>query len=254
MIGKTRQTVGPARGVLKGTGGGPGTHRRVAPAAGLVTWVAHYWEVSWDLAEPLTVATVPHPNVHLVFESNDRATVNGVHTGRFTTVLEGKARAFGVKFRPGGFRPFYGAAVAELANRSIDARKVFGELCEASCEAMDQYFLGRLPSADKAVAQADEMVALILADATIGTVDELAARSGVGKRSLQRLFREYVGASPKWVIRRYRLHEAVERIHAGDGVDMAALAVELGYYDQAHLIDDFRTIVGVTPGQYAARL
>ena len=80
-----------------------------------------------------------------------------------------------------------------------------------------------------------------------------AARAGIGKRSLQRLFNEYVGASPKWVIRRCRLHEALERLHAGV-VDVAGLAAELGYFDQAHLIQDFKTIVGVTPGQYQLSL
>ena len=61
---------------------------------------------------------------------------------------------------------------------------------------------------------------------------------------------EYVGVSPKWVIRRYRLHELIERFNSGEKLDWAQLALVLGYFDQAHLINDFTTIIGYSPTQY----
>ncbi|MFI9589448.1 helix-turn-helix domain-containing protein [Nonomuraea sp. NPDC052265] len=66
---------------------------------------------------------------------------------------------------------------------------------------------------------------------------------------MQRLFRDYVGIGPKWVIRRFRLHEAAERVH--QGLDLATLAAELGYTDQAHLTRDFTAAVGMPPAAYA---
>jgi AraC-like DNA-binding protein len=82
-------------------------------------------------------------------------------------------------------------------------------------------------------------------------VDELAARHAMSSRSLQRLFRRYVGVSPKWVLQRYRLHEAAERIAEGRDGDWAATALELGYFDQAHFIRDFKALIGASPAQYA---
>jgi AraC-like DNA-binding protein len=73
------------------------------------------------------------------------------------------------------------------------------------------------------------------------------------KRGLQRLFREYVGVSPKWVIQRYRLFEAAERLSAGE-VDDAQLARELGYFDQAHFIRDFKAVVGRSPQAFVRDL
>jgi AraC-like DNA-binding protein len=70
-------------------------------------------------------------------------------------------------------------------------------------------------------------------------------------RSLQRLFADYVGASPKWVMRRARLHEAAERADSGELVDWAELATDLGYADQAHLTRDFTDTIGVSPTRYA---
>jgi AraC-like DNA-binding protein len=72
-------------------------------------------------------------------------------------------------------------------------------------------------------------------------------------RSLQQLFSEYVGVSPKWVIRRFRLHEAADSLAGGDEPDLAALAQRLGYFDQAHFTSDFRKLVGQTPADYRRR-
>jgi hypothetical protein len=59
------------------------------------------------------------------------------------------------------------------------------------------------------------------------------------------------GVSPKWVMRRARLHEAASRADLGEVVDWARLAVDLGYADQAHLTRDFTATIGVPPGRYA---
>jgi AraC-like DNA-binding protein len=69
---------------------------------------------------------------------------------------------------------------------------------------------------------------------------------------MQRLFADYVGVSPKWVILRYRIHEALER--AESEVEWARLAADLGYSDQAHLVRDFTQTVGVSPTAYARAL
>jgi len=54
------------------------------------------------------------------------------------------------------------------------------------------------------------------------------------------------------VLCRYRLQQAALEIESHPSVDHADLAVRLGWYDQAHLINDFRTMIGCTPGEYAA--
>jgi AraC-like DNA-binding protein len=72
-------------------------------------------------------------------------------------------------------------------------------------------------------------------------------------RSLQRLFRRYVGIGPKWVLSRYRLQDAAAAIDAGEATDLATLAADLGWFDQAHFSRDFREVVGVTPSQYLAQ-
>ena len=280
-IEETRQWTAPSpegvgfpRGVLKATGPAEGvfSHARLAPPASLVPWVQHFWMVEWDLrdAAPRLQETLPHPSVYLVFEqhleragSTMKAEIAGVTTGKFSRLLEGHARVFGVKFRPGGFRALLSTGVSTLTDRVLPAEQVFGtsvlELADclsrcADAETMAEAagrFLGSLELSRDASAQLSaKLVELIFKDPTILTVEPLAEKAGMSVRSLQRLFKEYVGVPPKWVIRRYRLHELVERLHSGQAFEGAQLALDLGYADQAHLIHDFRHLVGYTPTGY----
>jgi AraC-like DNA-binding protein len=211
------------------------------------------------------VETLPHPNVHVVFERPE-SKVWGVSTAKFSRMLEGREHAFGIKFTPGGFFPFLGASVATLADRSIGVREVFGEEVDAleaailatedeeeMMAAANGFLLRRMPGPDEKSALARGLVERILREKEIFSVEELAARAGMAVRSLQRLFSQYVGVSPKWVIRRYRLHELLERMHSGERLDWARMAAELGYFDQAHLINDFKSITGYTPTEYSGR-
>ena len=272
-------TASPPRGVLKpvGPSGGQFVHLRLAPPPALAPWVQHFWMVEWDLREigPRLQETLPHPSVYLVFEQKlDQrssqplprqmaAQISGVSTGKFSRHLEGWSRVFGAKFKPGGFRTFLGKATSTVTDCILPAQQVFGpsvlELAahiyrcpdaESMAAASSKFLSSLQPSPDASADLSAQLVELIFEDSAILTVDRLAAKAGMGARSLQRLFKEYVGVPPKWVIRRYRLHELVERLHSGQAYDGANLALDLGYADQAHLINDFRNLVGYTPTGY----
>jgi len=230
-------------------------HRYGEPAADLSPFVAGYWAAEWDLRgqEPYRQKIVPYPDVHLTFRDGD-AVVRGPERRYVVRVLEGRGRVFGVRFRPGCFRPFLGAAVATITGRSLPAAAVFGPgLPQGDQRAVEEFLRQRLPPPDPLAEQAAAIVALVQAEPRLTRVDALAERAGVGVRRLQRLFAEYVGLGPKWVIRRYRLHEVGERLAAGVEIDWAALAGELGYADQAHFVRDFTAVVGESPTHYAAR-
>ncbi|MEV0894681.1 helix-turn-helix domain-containing protein [Promicromonospora sp. NPDC050262] len=92
----------------------------------------------------------------------------------------------------------------------------------------------------------------MIADAVPGTsVAALAGALGTTPRSLQRLFADWVGVSPKWVLQRHRVHLAAELLGRDPDLDLAGLAAAVGYYDQAHFTGDFVRAVGVPPGEYA---
>ncbi|CAL9334953.1 DUF6597 domain-containing transcriptional factor [Streptomyces sp. enrichment culture] len=125
---------------------------------------------------------------------------------------------------------------------------------DGAVAALDAFLLGLAPRLTPGAARAMALVERVRTDRTIRRVSQLAELEGVSARSLQRLFAAHVGVSPKWVVLRYRVHEALERAEsAGRAPDWALLAAELGYSDQAHLSRDFTAAVGVPPGAYARR-
>ncbi|MFJ7908443.1 DUF6597 domain-containing transcriptional factor [Kitasatospora sp. NPDC096204] len=239
---------------------------RLAPDPAVARSVEYYWLVRWDLhgLPPYEQKVLSHPNVHLVFEA-PRARVYGVDRSLFVRRLEGAGHVLGVRFRAGAFRALAGHPVSDLADRSVPAAEYFGPGADrlnaeilgepdgpaALAALADAFLRPRLPAPDPAAAEVAAMVDRITGTPDLRRVDELAAELGLTVRRLQRLFAEYVGASPKWVLRRARLHEAAERAAADGGLDLAGLAAELGYADQAHLTRDFTAAVGVSPARYA---
>lgn len=257
------------RGVLRPTfSQGHFEHHRQLPSAPLAGLVEHYWHVRWDLRglPAQHQATLPHPSVHLVVE-HGQARIYGVHHGRFVRQLQGQDQVFGIKFKPGGFYPFCRQPVATLADRSVDVTACFGAAgadlaqrvlatsgFEAMCAIAQAFLLRHLPAADAQVARVSSLLERIAQDTTIVSVDDVLALGHLNKRGMQRLFQKYVGASPKWVIQRYRLHEAIAQVQAGKTLSWSALALELGYFDQAHFVRDFRQLVGMAPGEYEKSL
>ncbi len=254
-----------SRGVLHARLDAAGfAHARYWPSDDLAQFVEHYWSVGWDLAQMCVRETLPHPVVHLVAE-NHQATVGGPATKRWTRTFEaGRGRVFAIKFRVGGFRPFMRAPVSTLADRVFAASDVFGRRARnlardvladrddhAAVAVFEDFLRASAPAPDATIDLVAGIAERIACDRRITRIEQVAAEFSLTPRTLQRLFREYVGASPKWVIQRYRLHEVVERVDASATVDWAATAVELGYADQAHLIRDFRKLVGRSPAEYA---
>ena len=234
------------------------------PSVPLAPFVDYYWIVRWDLrGEPPYEQTIlPHPNVHLAFEASG-AGIYGVDRSLFARQLSGQGKALGVRFRAGCFRPFWAAPISQLSDRVVPATRVFGPLAEKIRQAImyaesdadmtshaESLLFSGLPERDPVAEQVARLVELITSDCSLRRVDQLALASGLSVRSLQRMFADYVGVSPKWVMRRARLHEAAERADSGEPVDWAALAVDLGYADQAHLTREFTATIGVPPSRY----
>jgi len=96
-----------------------------------------------------------------------------------------------------------------------------------------------------------ELGRLAETDRSLRQLPDLCARAGLGPRTLQRMFLQHAGVPPTWVLRRYRLLEAAERVRDGQRVSWATVATDLGYADQAHLTRDFRSAIGQTPAAYA---
>jgi AraC-like DNA-binding protein len=238
-------------------------HLRFAPPVQLTHWIEHFWLESWRVSANITETRelLPHPCVQLAF-SPTHARVYGVQQGRFVRNYTGEGRVFGVKFRAGAFFPFFRKPVSLLSNSAIAASEVFSNattiqarLAECAEEAsmievVTRFLIAHLPAQDPNVMTIAAIVQAIIADRSVTRVHHLTARYKMNERSLQRLFQRYVGSSPRWVIKRYRAYEAMDHLNDPRLPQLAVVAQELGYFDQAHFANDFRNKVGLAPSEY----
>jgi AraC-like DNA-binding protein len=241
------------------------TLTRHAPAPELAEFVDYHWVLRWDRRgkPPHEQRVLPNLAVHVTFFPGASGVYGPAHDV-FSHHLEGRVQGLGVRFRPGCFRAFLGGPVSDIADRAVPLADVFGPKATEAAEsvrtaaddaqmvrAVDNLLIANPAERSAAARRAAGAVESIARDPGITRVAQLCADTGLTTRSVQRLFAEHVGCTPKWAIRIYRLNDAARRIAAEGEPDYAGLAVRLGYSDQSHFIRDFRAVTGQPPAEYA---
>jgi len=238
---------------------------RFAPSPELSEWVEHHWLVLHDLGDrpPYRQRNLSHPNQHVVIEPGGATGIFGAATGVFEHTIEGTGRVFATKFWPGAFRPFFGRAVSGLTDTHVPLEAAFARTSDelaaefaalndpmGMAERMEAMFLAQLPQPDEKAGLARRIVEFAAGHLEVVSVARLAETFEMSVRALQRLFDDYVGVSPKWVIDRYRMLEAVAELNAGAKSGLTELAHRLGYFDQAAFNHAFEKLTGEAPGRF----
>ena len=236
---------------------------RYNPNQQLAHFVEQYWIVNWDLTNKKShlQENLPHPNLHLVIEGNS-ARIVGIISKKYGYLLEGKGEIFGVKFLPAAINHVLKVPFHQFIDSSITLMQAF-DCCEQPlCNAVHsansvqekiiiiEKFLAEIsPQKDDKLINFHKTLQTIENDHSITSVDLLVEKTDIHKRSLQRQFKERIGLSPKWMIRKYRLHQALHLLEQEE-ITILDLVETLDYSDQAHLINDFKNMLGVTPSKY----
>lgn len=249
----------------------PPVHR-FAPAPGLADVVRRYWLPVWSLPEgEVSVQRVLQYPVCLVVVADDYATVVGPTTGLSTRELTGSGWAAGVMLQPAAGALVLGGPVTITDTvlpletvASIDGATLVTAVRAAmtpdptdhahrarAVEAFESALAGLAPIDEEGLL-VNAVVEYVEGDSSVQRVGQICAKFAITERTLQRLTARRIGLSPKWLIQRRRLHEAAEALGAPEPSQLARLASDLGYADQAHFARDFRAVTGVTPGEYAA--
>jgi AraC-like DNA-binding protein len=235
---------------------------RLLPCPDLAEFVDYYWLVRWHVPQPFDQQVVPQPRVHVAAEQ-DRLLVHGVSRRPFLRSLSGSGHVLGAAFHAGGFRPLLKRSVGSVSEGVQPGLDVLGvddrtaaavvlgtDDTATMVHALEEYLLATEPARDPAGREVTCLVAHAEQRTDVVRAEQLARHAGVSLRSLQRLFTEYLGIGPKWVIQRYRILDAAAATHSGQPVDWAALAHRLGFSDQAHLTRVFAQVVGTPPATY----
>lgn len=244
--------------------------RRYFPSDTLKPLVEQYWFVDWKLPSQKThlQQNLPDPNFHLTFEKNQagkysKAGLLGPISKYYQYRMSGTGTIIGVKFTIGALsaclaqKPSYyvdklvapNTIINELSlpeiKKRLEASSTDEQIFELLEESLKPYVT--IPSKQQLKVQA--LVSLIKETPSLSSVSELASISGISERNIQRGFSKNLGLSAKWLIRKYRLQQAIELLDTSC-LSLADIATSLGYSDQSHFIKDCKEIIGYTPANY----
>ena len=187
--------------------------------------------------------------------------------------LRGKVEGLSVTLRPGAAAALLGMPACEIAGTAVHLDQLWSgqgaELRERMAAAPDDAsrvavlcaMLGqRLAQADEALQPAAPLAAiraaqLIAESGGRQSLREVAAAVGVGERRLQQLFQQQVGLSPRTWGRLARLHACLRALRQPRPrmPGWAELALDGGFYDQSHLVNEFKALSGLTPTEFLGR-
>lgn len=176
----------------------------------------------------------------------------------------GPVNLFGICFRPGGGYPFFKTPAYELVNQYPDVGDLWGaegdsfvERIQNDCltiksriEAINVYLSNLLKKNHRDDTAINAAIEAIEHHKGRITIDQLARYLGMSCRHLERRFKERIGVTPKQLCRNIRFKNVYKNIETSPHVDWADLALSCGYYDQAHLINEFKHFTGTSPDDY----
>ena len=265
-------------------------YRQLPPPASLRPWVECLWSLELVARSTGSVVAVeggstgsapqritPDGCAELVFHFGDpvlrpdlggRAEPEVFVVGTASRWIElqplGRTQAIGVRFRPAGLAAFIDAPLVELTDATVEAEAVLGRIGRAirsHLASLDPSLrlttlAGRLerhlgPRRKLHPAVSGIVTTLITTNGGF-PLDRSIRRTGISGRQVQRLFRAQVGLGPKRLARIVRFQSLLARLHDETQPSWAGLAIEYGYFDQAHLTHEFRTFAGTSPERYLA--
>jgi AraC-like DNA-binding protein len=215
-------------------------------------------ELVVSVGAPLTVRRAGDPDVAAA------ATVAGLRSGPVAILHDGRQRGVQLALTPRGSRALLGLPAAALAEGVWPLEDIVGRRCR---ELTD-----RLADAPDAASRATVLDAVLTRWAVEGDypqvvdaawrglalsagrvpVSRIAEQVALGRRHLGQLFRAELGLTPKTVARIFRFGQARRCLRSGRTASLAQAAVACGYFDQAHLANDWKELAGCTPGQWMA--
>jgi AraC-like DNA-binding protein len=260
-------------------------YRRHVPAAPLSAFVEYLWFYDDYVPGHRKEKLLPDGTMELIIDLREhpkhtydprtlqpeqafrKAWLSGMHHD-YIVIESSPGSMMGAHFRPGGAWPFFGAPLSEFTDNVFELECVLGadasglrdRLLAAPMPAMKFEILegfllqrgGDRLYPDRAVHFAiDQMISVPMRL----LIRDLAAKVGISQKHLISLFDQRVGMKPKQLDRVLRFQRVIQTLSTAKPkeVDWVAVAIDCGYYDQAHFINDFQSFSGMTPTAYFQR-
>ncbi len=258
-------------------------HHHYIPQPPLSAFVESFWLYEGERPTHAKERRLPDGSVEFVFNLQDDliriydtpgretfrsyrgAVLSGPQSGYVLLDTTDMISTLGVTFRPGGIMPFLPFPVSGLSDQVVSletlwgakASDVRGLMCEATTSAarfalLERFLLKRVDLSHNSHPALTCAVAGLQDAARFPTIASLADHIGLSQTRLVQVFRDAMGMTPKQYARVRRFQRVLGLLDADPKAEWADTIFACGYFDQSHLIHEFRAFAGLTPGQYLA--
>jgi len=212
----------------------------------------------FNLGKPITI--IDTNGEHKKLDSN---LVIGAHKKFYSLLKDRKSHLIGVKFKQGGAYHFFKFPVVQFSNKIVNLNDILngeseqlrdilneaGNATEIS-KVLDRYFLMKVDLLNGAFDIVDFAINKVKANGSPALIKNLCEAANISNKHLISLFNEKVGLSPKLIHRINKFIKVIELIKEQSQVNWSEIAYQCHYYDQAHLINDFKSFAGTSPKKY----
>jgi AraC-like DNA-binding protein len=234
-------------------------YRELSPPPDLAPFVECFWVSEVESDGPRRI--VPDGCVDVLLFSRGQQLVDAQVVGAMTRYREVPLCAcetiLGVRFHPGMAGTALPGDISLFNDRSVGLESVLGRAARrllkdlgrcSSSEALVEKLANRIVRWPK-VNDVQQAIGDLARNRGRLSIADLADAAGVGERQLRRNCTRHSGLSPKQLARILRFRHASNRLHEGEQ-NLARLALDCGYFDQAHMTLDFRDLAGASPARY----
>jgi AraC-like DNA-binding protein len=220
-------------------------------------------ELIVNLGDPQKLCAADDPARNTIF---NRSWISGERTEPIVIDESGYVDLVGVRLRAGGAWPFLGIPLREFTNQVVELEAILGPQIgqlrdrlgeaaddDARFDLMEDWLTQRARNRTQPTRAVSYALRIIQRGTDAARIGRMAEEIGISHKHLLREFDRCVGLTPKLLARLCSFQRVISAIGQRPTVDWSDTAVECGYYDQAHLIRDFRGFSGLTPVSYLAR-
>jgi AraC-like DNA-binding protein len=252
------------------------------PSGILSRYIKHYWILEAKAAEgEITERVIPTGNIELMFHYGQpfctrsapyetciqpRSFISGISSSYADVSTKGDSGVIAVTFFPSGACNFFPFPLLEIEDthinlhdiynsefREIEERIGIAPSVEARVKIVEDFLFKKLrPLNPSDFSFLNHTVCLISKHKGMISASGLSRDLLVSPRSLERKFAAFLGKSPKQFLKIVRFQEIIKIMSVRKEIHLTELAVEQGYFDQAHFIKDFKSMSGYTPGEFMA--
>lgn len=241
------------------------SYKEIAPDSLLRPYIYCYWQLATQekLVDNFVYRVVSDGCIDILFETNrlDNSFITGFSSSYLSYELGQQFNYFGVRFLPAGFPQFFGIPASELTNQFLELHHFLPALSDLIAQNLTSghdlnqissffngYFLSELKKlqmdigGDKRVLAAMSEILESRGSVAINQLDV-----GLSERQMRRLFQFYFGESPKVFSKVVRFQNILRAKPSTESLRKNKIFYDVGYYDQAHFIKEFKHLYGVTP-------